>query len=773
MTTTENRPQFKVVGTRPVRHDGLEKVTGKAKYGADVILPGMLYGKVLRSPHPHARIKSIDTSGALKIPGVKAVVTAKDLPIQSDKMVELGEAHANMKQIAENCLANDKVLYKGHAVAAVAATSPHIAEEALDAIKVVYEVLPFVLNVDDAMKPGATLLHENMVTRAVLGGKPDPAKQVGKSNVSSEMRWVGGNLEQAWKDSHVIVEREYFTKPVHQGYIEPHVTTVNWNPDGKITVWTSTQHTFGVRQQAAAILQVPEGMVKVIPMEIGGGFGGKINVYLEPAAAMLSKKTGHPVKMVMTRKEVFEASGPTSGSHMKMKVGATKDGKITGWQLWLAFEAGAYPGSPVAMGAMCSSAPYIVENFDVSALDIVVNKPKVAAYRAPGSPIGAFAVESTLDELAEKLGMDPMDFRLKNAAKEGTRQITGAPLGKIGNIEVMTQVKNHPHYKSPLPVGPNVGRGVGMGYWFNIGMQSSAALNVNPDGSVSLVTGSVDIGGTRVAVAMQAAEILGIRAEDVIPTVADTDSIGWTGVTGGSRTAFATGIAAINAAEEVKKQLIARAALMWEVKPEDIEFKDGLYINKKSPKDSVTMKQLAAKMMMTGGYVTASATANPRMAGAAYGAMIVDVKVDPETGKVDLLRVTAFQDAGKAAHPSYVEGQIQGGAVQGIGWALNEEYFHTTDGVMANSSWLDYRMPTSLDLPMIDPVIIEVPNPGHPFGLRGVGEVGICAPMAAIRNAIFRATGARMYHLPMNPGSIVEAIGAKKAAGHTNGAAKK
>jgi len=724
----------------------------------------MLYGKVLRSPHPHARIKAIDTSGALKVPGVMAVVTSKDLPIQSDKMVELGEAHANMKQVAENCLASDKVLYKGHAVAAVAATSPHIAEEALEAIKVDYEVLPFVLSVDDAMKPGAPLLHESMVTKAILGGKPDPAKQVGKSNVSSEMRWVGGNLEQAWRDSAVIVEREFYTKPVHQGYIEPHVTTVIWNPDGRITVWTSTQHTFGVRQQTAAILQVPEGMVKVVPMEIGGGFGGKINVYLEPAAAMLSKKTGHPVKMVMTRKEVFEASGPTSGSHNKIKIGATKDGKITGWQAWFAFEAGAYPGSPVAMGAMCSSAPYVIENFDISALDIVVNKPKVAAYRAPGSPIGAYAIESVLDEIAEKLGMDPMDFRLKNASKEGTRQITGAPLGKIGNTEVMTQVKNHPHYKSPLPPGKNIGRGVAMGYWFNIGMQSSAVINVNPDGTISLVTGSVDIGGTRAAVAMQAAEILGIRAEDVIPTVADTDSIGWTGVTGGSRTAFSTGIAAINAAEEVKRQLIARAALMWEVKPEDVEFKDGLCINKKSGKDTLSIKQIVAKMMMTGGYITASATSNPKMPGAAFGAMIVDVKVDPETGKVDVLRVTAFQDAGKAAHPSYVEGQIQGGGVQGIGWALNEEYYHTKDGVMANSSWLDYRMPTTLDLPMIDPVIVEVPNPGHPFGLRGVGEVGICAPMAAVRNAVYRATGTRMYQLPMNPGVIVSAMAAQKAA---------
>lgn len=757
MTTAENRQEFKVVGTRPVRHDGLDKVIGKAKYGADVILPSMLYGKVLRSPHPHAIIKTIDASATLKMPGVKAVVTFKDLPIQSDKTAELGESLANLKEVAENCLADNKVLYKGHAVAAVAATSAHIAEEAIDAIKVEYQVLPFVLTVEEAMMPGSPLLHEHMRTRSVLGGRPDLTQSDHIPNMAARSRWAGGNLEQAWRDSYIILEREFFTKAVHQGYIEPHVTTVDWNLNGKITIWTSTQHTFGVRSQVAAILKVPEGMIKVIPMEIGGGFGGKVPVYLEPVAAMLSKKSGHPVKMVMTRKEVFEATGPMSGTHMKVKIGVTKEGKITGAKLWFAYEAGAYPGSAVTAAARCSCAPYALENFDIEALDVVVNKPKVAAYRAPGSPTGAFAVESVIDELAQKLSMDPMDLRLKNASKEGSRQINGVPFGRIGNTEVMLQVKNHSHYKSPLPQGRNIGRGVAMGYWGNIGQQSSATINVNPDGTIALVTGSVDIGGTRAAVAMQAAEILGIQAEDVIPTVADTDSIGWTGVTGGSRTAFSTGIAAINAAEEVKKQLIARAALMWEVGPEDVEFKDGAYVNKKSS-ESMTIKQIAARMMMTGGYITASATSNPKIVGHSFGAIIVDVRVDPETGKVDILRVTAFQDAGKAAHPSYVEGQLQGGSVQGIGWALNEEYYYTEDGTMANSSWLDYRMPTSLDLPMIDPVIVEVPNPGHPFGLRGVGEVSICAPLPAVCNAVSQAIGVRITGLPINPSAVLQAI---------------
>ena len=286
------------------------------------------------------------------------------------------------------------------------------------------------------------------------------------------------------------------------------------------------------------MIGLPESSVKVVPMEIGGGFGGKINSYFDPVAALLSKKTGHPVKFVMNRREVFEATGPTSGSHLRCKMGAKKDGTITAIELYMAFEAGAYPGSPVGAGCMCAIAPYNVENFAVDGLDVVVNKPKVAAYRAPGAPQGAYAVETVIDELAGKLGMDPMDLRLKNVSEEGDRQVTGVPFPKIGASTVERAMKAHPHYSAPK--GPNQGRGAAMGFWFNAGMQSSASISVNTDGAVNLVTGSVDIGGTRAALAMQAAEVLGLTAEDVHPSVADTDSIGYTGVTGGSRTAFST-----------------------------------------------------------------------------------------------------------------------------------------------------------------------------------------------------------------------------------------
>ena len=392
---------------------------------------------------------------------------------------------------------------------------------------------------------------------------------------------------------------------------------------------------------------------------------------------------------------------------------------------------------------------------------MVVNKPSTAAYRAPGATNAAFATETVVDEIAEKLGMDPIELRLKNAAKEGTRRADGPKYPRIGCVEVLEAMKNHPHYKAPLE-GPNRGRGLAIGFWFNVGLQSSCSMAVTSDGTVSLVEGSTDIGGTRTAVAMQAAEVLGLPAGDVHPTVVDTDSVGFTAVTGGSRTAFATGIAAIRAAEDVRQQMVERAAKIWDVDAGDVSFEKGVFISKNGTDNKLTFKELAAKLGSTGGPFVGRAAVNPPGVGGSFSGNLVDVEVDPETGKVTILRFTAFQDAGKAIHPSYVEGQMQGGSVQGIGWALNEEYYMSNDGAMLNTSLLDYRMPTSLDLPMIDTVIIEVPNPGHPFGARGVGEANIIPPPAALANAIHDAIAVRMDRLPMSPVAVMEAIWQKQ-----------
>jgi xanthine dehydrogenase molybdenum-binding subunit len=748
--------QYNVVGTRPVRPDGADKVTGRALYGADFTTAGLLHGRILRSPHAHARIKKIDTSKAEALPGVRAVVTAKDFPqMTKDQVVELGEGGAaSVKFLRDNVLASDKALYKGHAVAAVAATNPHVAEEALSLIEVEYEPLPSVMTAPDAMKQGAPILHPTLKMEE-FGKKTDKV-----NNVATHFRHTKGDVEKGFKEAEIVVEREFNTKTVHQGYIEPHNASALWNTDGRVHIWCSTQGAFTVRDSVAKILDLPVSQVRVTPMEIGGGFGGKINVYLEPVAAMLSRKSGHPVKMTMSRAEVFEGTGPTPGSYMKVKMGAKRDGTITAAQAYLAFEAGAYPGSPVGAGAMCVFAAYDVPNAVIDGYDVVVNKPKTAAYRAPGAPNAAFAAEQVVDELAEKVGMDPLEFRLKNAAKEGTRRVDGPVFPRVGCIEVIEAMKNHPHYNAPLE-GPNRGRGVAVGYWFNVGLESSCNIAVNADGKISLVEGSTDIGGTRAAIAMQAAEVLGIPYEDVRPTVVDTDSVGYTAVTGGSRTAYATGWAAYEAAQDVKRQMIERAAKIWEVSPDSIELNNGVFKSKTDPELKMTFKELAGKLNSTGGTIIGRANVSAGGAGAGGGSFsgnIVDVEVDPETGKVEILRFTAVQDAGKAVHPSYVEGQMQGGSVQGIGWALNEEYFMRDDGTMANFTLLDYRMPTALDLPMIDTVIVEVPSPTHPFGVRGVGEANIVPPTPAIANAIHKAIGVRLTSLPMNPGAVMDAI---------------
>ncbi|MBM3956735.1 MAG: xanthine dehydrogenase family protein molybdopterin-binding subunit, partial [Gemmatimonadetes bacterium] len=619
---------YKVVGTRPIRHDGADKVTGRALFGADLQLPGLLHGFILRSPHAHARIRGIDTRKAASFPGVKAVVTAADLPTGPDRLVDLGEGAMSLTYIRANILPRDKALYKGHAVAAVAATSPHIAEEAAALIQVDYEVLPCVLTVSEAMREDAPILLDDL--RMVEFG--EPTGQAG--NVAEHFRHVLGDIERGFARSAVIVEREFHTATVHQGYIEPQAATALWNNDGRVHVWTSTQGAFWARDAMASILAIPVSRVKVTPMEVGGAFGGKIRVYVEPVAALLSKKAGRPVKIVMPRRDVFDATGPTPGSCIRVRMGAGSNGRITAAQAWMAYEAGAYPGAMVAFGAMCIFAAYDIPNVVIDGFDVVVNKPSSAPYRAPGATQAAFAVESVVDELAGKLGMDPLDLRLKNAAKQGTRRADGPKFGRIGCVEVLKAMKNHPHYAAS-PGGPNSGRGVAIGFWFNAGMASSCTISVNADGTVNLVEGSSDLAGTRTSIAMQAAEVLGIPAEDVLPTVADTDSIGYTAVSGGSRTTFATGWAAYEAAQDVIRQMRERAAVLWETKTPSVTFSRGVF---RAGRRALAFKQLAARLDGTGGPVVGRGAVDPGGVGGSFAGCIVDVHVDPETGKVSILR---------------------------------------------------------------------------------------------------------------------------------------
>jgi xanthine dehydrogenase molybdenum-binding subunit len=758
---------FKVIGTRPIRHDGLEKVTGRALYGGDYSMPGMLHGKVLRSPHAHALIKSINVEKALRHPGVYAVVTGADFPEVKGVMAQVGELIVNTHYLSLNVMARDKVLYDGHPVAAVAAVSKHVAEEALELIDVEYELLPPVMTAEEAMRPDAPVLLPELRSK-FIAHRTDPGSPEGPdrpTNIASHIQFQRGDLAAGFAAADFVVEREYITGTVHQGYIEPQNALAIYNADGHITIYCSTQGSFNVRTLTASMLGISDGMIRVVPAEIGGGFGGKTTIYLEPLAVMLSKKSGRPVKLGMTRAEVLRATGPTSGTKMRVKMGATRDGKITAAEVWLAYEAGAFPGSPFAPGAMTTMGPYAIENLKIDSFDVVVNRPKVAAYRAPGSPASAFACETAIDELAEKCGIDPLEIRLLNAAHEGTPQPAGPPFKKIGYIETVEAIKSSDHYRSKL-TGRYRGRGVASGFWFNGGLQSSATVNIHTDGSVSVVTGSVDIGGSRAAMAMVAAEVLGLDAGEVRPVVADTDATGHTDVTGGSRIALATGLAVYDAANDAVRQLKERAAKLWEKRPEEVDFNNGVFTAQGNGVAPMPLKQLASRLARTGGPVTGRATVNAGAVGAVgngFATVCVDVEVDPDTGKVQIVRATIAQDVGRAIHPSYVEGQLQGGLAQGIGWALNEEYVYDQRGTLRNAGLLDYRMPTCLDLPLLETILVEVPNPSHPLGVRGVGEVSIVPPMAAIANAIYRAVGVRMTELPMSPPRVLKAILKKRS----------
>ncbi|MEE2781964.1 MAG: xanthine dehydrogenase family protein molybdopterin-binding subunit [Pseudomonadota bacterium] len=734
------------VGTRPIRPDGVEKVTGKANYGADESLPGMIYGFVIRSPHAHARILGIDASAALAVDGVFALITADDFPDRTG--ISVGR-----KRFMENVIASEKALYAGQPVAAIAAKSQALAQEAAGLVQVEYEVLQPVLDMREAMDPDAPLLHDDMFTQG-LSETPDKP-----SNVSQKTTISKGDVEAGLADADVVIERTFITPMVHQGYIEPHACVASFNQDGRVTIWCSSQGHFGIRDMTALATGMDTGDIRVVAQEIGGGFGGKTVVYLEPLALKLSEKAGRPVKMVMRRDEVFMSTGPASGTINTVKVGATRDGKITAMYADLLYESGAFPGSPLGAGAMCIFAPYDVENVLIEGYEVVVNKPRVGAYRAPGAPQSMYAGESVIDELAQVLDIDPIDFRLQNAAQEGTHAAYGPRFKKIGFVECLEAAKNHPHYHAPL--GENEGRGVAAGFWFNAGNNSSAEVHVAESGMIQIVEGNPDIGGSRASMALMAAETLQVPYERIRVRVGDTDSTGFCNTTGGSRTTFATGMAVVNACEDVVAQLKARAAITWGIDADQVEWEDGEA--RPAPGVNVDVEPLklariARSFPKTGGPISARASLNAQGPGPSFSINLCDIEVDRETGRSTVKRYTAIQDAGRAVHPDYVEGQMQGGAAQGIGWALNEEYIYDTQGQQENPGFLDYRIPVASDLPMIDTEIVEVPNDTHPYGVRGVGETPIVAPLAAVGNAVSRALGKRMVELPLSPPKVLAAI---------------
>ena len=728
---------FRYIGQRTIRPDGHDKVTGRANYAADLALPGMIWGKILRSPHAHAVINSINTSKAEADPDVFAVMTHADIPNQTASGIQ-------------NILAKDKVFYHGHAVAAVAAISEAAAERALSLIEVDYSILKPVMNIDDATSSDFPILHDDLYTKGMVEEPTAP------SNVASRNELSKGDIQAGFAEAEVIVEREFRTATVHQGYIEPHACTVRYDEDGHSMIWCSTQGHFAVRATTASMLNIEQTKLNVIASEIGGGFGGKLGVYLEPVALVLSKKAGRPVKMQMDRNEVFMASGPGSATRNWVKIGAKKDGTITAMEAKLCYEAGWAPGSsPLGPACMTVFTPYDVDHQYVEGFEVVVNKARCAAYRAPGAPQSEYACEMVINELADELGMDPIDLRLKNVAKEGTQTMYGPKLKAVGLVECLEAAKSSAQYKAALK--KNQGRGVASGFWFNVGGESSVVINMNEDGTGTIVEGSPDIGGSRASMQMMAAEELQMPVESFSAIIGDTQNLPYSNPTGGSRTTFATGMAVVEAAADVVSQLKERAAATWNVTPDQVEWKDGTAINTNG-EGVLTAAEICGSAAKTGGHISGRGNISARGASPSFAVHLADIEVDPDTGKTTVLRYTAIQDAGKAIHPGYVEGQYQGGSAQGIGWALNEEYVYSEDGTLENPGFLDYRIPLASDLPMIETVIVEVPNSFHPFGVRGIGETGIIPPLAACGTAVSNAIGVRMSELPMSPPKILKAI---------------
>ncbi|QYX58318.1 xanthine dehydrogenase family protein molybdopterin-binding subunit [Roseovarius sp. SCSIO 43702] len=736
---------FKIIGTRVKRPDGVDKVTGRAQYGADLTVPGMLIGATLRSPHAHARIRGIDTSKAMALPGVKAIVTHADFAEIEDEGV---------RDVAINCLAKDKALYHGHAVAAVAAKDAQTARAALDLIEVDYEKLPHVTDVDEAMKPGAPVVQEGRQQENVTGDW--------SQNVTSYCEFGHGDPEAGFAKADHVIERSFKTAATHQGYIEPHACLASMTSDGKGDLWCCTQGQYFVRTLCAGILGMEASQLRVTASEIGGGFGGKTTCFIEPVALALSRKAGRPVKLVMSRDDVFRATGPTCSSSIDVKIGMTKDGRITAGTANLRYQGGAFPCETVSMGAQAAFAAYDLEHVRTQGWNALTNRPKEAAYRAPGAPMAVYAVESVVDELTQHFELDPLEVRLLNAADKGTKSSYGVTFEAIGLKATLEAAKAHPHYSAPL--GENQGRGVSCGFWFNFGGNTCVSLNINEDGTVGITEGNPDIGGSRASISMMAAEELGVPYDRVRTIVADTSSLGYNDVTDGSRVTFAVGLATIEAARDAIRKMCSRVAKIWDIDAEAVVWKDGA-AHPSGPNagdfDPMSLAEIAALSSETGGPIAGHYEVNADGAGVSFGVHLADVEVDPETGATKVLRYTAFQDAGKAIHPDYVEGQMQGGSVQGIGWALNEEYIYDDEGHLLNAGFLDYRIPVASDLPPIDTQILEIPNPGHPYGVRGVGETSIVPPLAALSNAVSRAAGVRLHELPMSPPKVLKAIMAR------------
>ncbi len=746
-TTMKTTRDVKGVGLSIPRPDGPEKVTGQVQYVADLKPRGLLHAKLLRSPHAHARIVSIDTSRARALPGVRAVVTAADIPQLKRKAPT--RAHA--------VLAIDRVVFVGQPVAAVAADELAIAEEALDLIDVRYEALPAAVDPLQSMKPGAPPVAEagteadtsEALAHGSVSGVTTETKPAKAVNISQQAKLGRGDVAKGFAESDVVIEKTYRIPMVHQGYLEPHAVLAQWDTNGQLTLWASTQGSFNTRSEVAEVLELPENTIKVIPMECGGGFGGKIRALCEPITAVLARVTGRPVRYVMTRREELEAGNPAPQVIIRLKSGVKRDGTLMALEAETVIESGAFSGAVLAVSSVFLASLYLWPAFEVRGFEVLTHKPSIAAYRAPVAPHTIFAIDSHMEQIALVLGMDPVEFRLRHLQSEGKPMANNQPWLNNGAIEVLQRIAEHPlwknraQWKASGKNGRLRGTGLALGGWLGGLQPTGATVRLNPDGSLQVLTGQVDIAGTNIALAQIAASAYGV----------DVDRV--------SKTVYTVGVAVMEAAKDARKQTLEIAAKEMEAAVQDLEIENERVVVRGVPDRGVTLAQIGKKgnlyMSKVPPVLGVSHPAFSQQA-PAFCAELARIEVDPDTGEVTIHDFVVVQDVGKAINPLGVEGQMQGGAVQSIGMALTEALTFDDQGRLTNPSLLDYKTLTAADLPNIETIIVEKPAPAGPFGARGVGEPPIVPAPAALANAIHDATGIRLTELPLTPERIALAM---------------
>ena len=764
-TTMKTTRDVKGVGLSIPRPDGPEKVTGQVQYVADLKPRGLLHAKLLRSPHAHARIVSIDTSRARVLPGVRAVITAADIPQLKRKAPT--RAHA--------VLAIDRVVFVGQPVAAVAADELAIAEEALDLIDVRYEVLSAAVDPLQSMKPGAPPVAEagteadtsEALAHGSVSGVTTETKPAKAVNISQQAKLGRGDVAKGFAESDVVIEKTYRIPMVHQGYLEPHAVLAQWDTNGQLTLWASTQGSFNTRSEVAEVLELPENTIKVIPMECGGGFGGKIRALCEPITAVLARVTGRPVRYVMTRREELEAGNPAPQVIIRLKSGVKRDGTLMALEAETVIESGAFSGAVLAVSSVFLASLYLWPAFEVRGFEVLTHKPSIAAYRAPVAPHTIFAIDSHMEQIALVLGMDPVEFRLRHLQSEGKPMANNQPWLNNGAIEVLQRIAEHPlwknraQWKASGENGRLRGTGLALGGWLGGLQPTGATVRLNPDGSLQVLTGQVDIAGTNIALAQIAASAYGVDIDKVKITTGDTDVAPVTGLSAGSKTIYTVGVAVMEAAKNARQQTLEIAAKEMEAAVQDLEIENERVVVRGVPDRGVTLAQIGKKgnlyMSKVPPVLGVSHPAFSQQA-PAFCAELARIEVDPDTGEVTIHDFVVVQDVGKAINPLGVEGQMQGGAVQSIGMALTEALTFDDQGRLTNPSLLDYKKLTAADLPNIETIIVEKPAPAGPFGARGVGEPPIVPAPAALANAVHDATGVRLTELPLTPERIALAM---------------